>query len=72
MTREITITDGAAQKIRALLVGAKYGSGMRVKVVEGGCSEFQYKMDLDFPAALEKQHLEEKQMELSGVANEKN
>jgi Fe-S cluster assembly iron-binding protein IscA len=61
-----------AGPIRALLAGAKYGSGLRVKVVEGRCSEFQYKMDLDSPAALEKQHLEEKQMELSGVANEKN
>jgi iron-sulfur cluster assembly accessory protein len=51
MTAEITITDRAAEKIRALLVGAKYEHGLRVKVVEGGCSGFEYKMDLDSPAA---------------------
>jgi iron-sulfur cluster assembly accessory protein len=51
MTSEMTITNRAAEKIRALLVGAKYGYGLRVKVVEGGCSGFEYKMDLDSPAA---------------------
>lgn len=51
MTAEITITDRAAEKIRALLVGAKYEQGLRVKVVEGGCSGFEYKMDLDSRAA---------------------
>jgi iron-sulfur cluster assembly protein len=50
MTKEITITDGAAEKIRALLVGAKSAYGLRVKVVEGGCSGFEYNMDLDSPA----------------------
>jgi len=51
MVGEITITDRAAQKIRGLLVGAKEGYGLRVKVVEGGCSGFEYKMDIDSPAA---------------------
>ena len=51
MVGEITITDHAAEKIRALLAGAKEGNGLRVKVVEGGCSGFEYKMDMDSPAA---------------------
>ena len=51
MVGEITITDRAAEKIRALLAGAKEGHGLRVKVVEGGCSGFEYKMDIDTPEA---------------------
>jgi iron-sulfur cluster assembly accessory protein len=49
MSGEITITDRAAEKIRALLVGAKAGQGLRVRVVEGGCSGFEYKMGIDSP-----------------------
>ena len=51
MVGGITITDRAAEKIRALLLGAKQGNGLRVKVVEGGCSGFEYKMEIDSPAA---------------------
>jgi iron-sulfur cluster assembly protein len=51
MVGGITITDRAAEKIRALLAGAKQGHGLRVKVVEGGCSGFEYKMEIDSPAA---------------------
>jgi len=51
MVEGITITDRAAEKIRALLAGAKQGHGLRVKVVEGGCSGFEYKMEIDSPAA---------------------
>jgi iron-sulfur cluster assembly accessory protein len=51
MVGEITITDRAAEKIRVLLAGAKEGHGLRVKVVEGGCSGFEYKMDIDSPEA---------------------
>jgi Fe-S cluster assembly iron-binding protein IscA len=36
MNGEITITDRAAEKIRALLGGAKEGHGLRVKVVDDG------------------------------------
>jgi Fe-S cluster assembly iron-binding protein IscA len=41
MTGEITITDRAADKIRKLLIGAKEGYGLRIEVVEGGCSGFE-------------------------------
>lgn len=47
MIGEITITDRAAEKIKDLLAGAKAGQGLRVKVVEGGCSGFEYRMDID-------------------------
>jgi iron-sulfur cluster assembly protein len=49
MSGELTITDRAAEKIRALLVSAKAGHGLRVRVVEGGCSGFEYKMGFDSP-----------------------
>jgi iron-sulfur cluster assembly accessory protein len=51
MGGEITITDRAAEKIRVLLAAAKEGHGLRVEVVEGGCSGFEYKMDIDSPEA---------------------
>jgi iron-sulfur cluster assembly protein len=51
MVGEITMTDRAAEKIRALLGEATEAHGLRVKVVEGGCSGFEYKMEIDFPAA---------------------
>jgi iron-sulfur cluster assembly accessory protein len=51
MVGEMTITDRAAEKIQALLAGTKEGNGLRVKVVEGGCSGFECKMDIDSPEA---------------------
>lgn len=44
----ILISENAASKIRSLIAGSdKAGGGLRVKVVGGGCSGLQYKMDLD-------------------------
>jgi hypothetical protein len=51
MVGEMTITGRAAEKIQALLAGTKEGNGLRVKVVEGGCSGFECKMDIDSPEA---------------------
>jgi len=44
----ITLTDKAVEKIRSLVADAP-SKGLRVKVVGGGCSGLQYKMDLDDP-----------------------
>jgi len=44
----ITLSDNAVNRIRNL-VGGDPNRGLRVKVVGGGCSGLQYKMDLDEP-----------------------
>jgi iron-sulfur cluster assembly protein len=44
----ITMTEVAAERIRNLLAKHdKPANGLRVKVIGGGCSGLQYKMDLD-------------------------
>jgi iron-sulfur cluster assembly protein len=44
----ISMTDGAARKILALVAEKGLADGgLRVKVVGGGCSGLTYKMDLD-------------------------
>lgn len=44
----ITISDRAAEKIRNLVAqSGREGVALRIKVVGGGCSGLQYKMDLD-------------------------
>lgn len=47
MAGEITITDRAAKKIRAILAAAKEEHGLRVRVIEGGCSGLEYRLDID-------------------------
>jgi iron-sulfur cluster assembly protein len=44
----ITLTDNATMKILSL-VGEAPEKGLRVKVVGGGCSGLQYRMDIDAP-----------------------
>ena len=46
----ITVSDDAAKKIHTLVESMqKPEHGLRVKVVGGGCSGLQYKMDVDMP-----------------------
>jgi iron-sulfur cluster assembly protein len=48
MASGVTITERAAEKIKELLTAEqKEGQGLRVKVVGGGCSGLQYKVDFD-------------------------
>ena len=42
----ITLSDNAVRKIHSLVNGDA-SKGLRVKVVGGGCSGLQYRMDLD-------------------------
>jgi iron-sulfur cluster assembly accessory protein len=51
MVGEITLSDRAAEKIRQLLAGNSDEKGLRLRVVAGGCSGFEYKMAIDAPAA---------------------
>lgn len=46
----ITITDAAAKRLNA--IAAEQGTpeqGLRVKVIGGGCSGLQYKLEMDAP-----------------------
>jgi iron-sulfur cluster assembly accessory protein len=61
MVGDITMTDRAAEKIQQLLAGKDEGNGLRVKIVAGGCSGFEYKMVIDEPA------LEDEVFERSGA-----
>ena len=55
MAAEINITDRAVEKIKKLLAAEKReGRGLRIKVVEGGCSGLENKMDFDAPRAEDK------------------
>ena len=46
--REFIITNKAAEKLKEVLKeNSKEGSGLRVEIVPGGCSGFQYGLELD-------------------------
>jgi len=48
MAGGVGITDRAVQRIKDLVAAEKReGQGLRLKIVGGGCSGLQYKMDLD-------------------------
>ena len=47
----ITLTPVAGNKLKELIADeAEPGSGLRVKVIPGGCSGFEYAMTFDMPA----------------------
>lgn len=55
MATAINVTDRAAAKIKELIAAEhKEGHGLRVKVVGGGCSGLQYKVDFDLPRGTDK------------------
>lgn len=43
----LTLSDTAVRKIKELVADKGEGAGLRVKVVGGGCSGLQYRMELD-------------------------
>lgn len=46
--KEIIITSKAAEKLKEVLrENSKEGSGLRVEIIPGGCSGFQYGLELD-------------------------
>jgi iron-sulfur cluster assembly accessory protein len=50
MAAGITITERAAEKIKQLVASEhKEGQGLRLKVVGGGCSGLQNKINFDMP-----------------------
>ncbi len=52
MAAGVSITDRAAQKIKEIIAAEKReDQGLRLKVVGGGCSGLQYKMDFDLQKA---------------------
>ena len=51
----IQLTDRAAARIKELVATEnREGQGLRVKVVGGGCSGLQYKVDFDQPKTTDK------------------
>jgi iron-sulfur cluster assembly protein len=55
MAAGVNVTERAAAKIKEMITaGNKEGQGLRVKVVGGGCSGLQYKLDFDVPKGTDK------------------
>ena len=55
MAMGISLTDRAAARINELIAADSHGDqGLRVKVVGGGCSGLQYKVDFDMPKPTDK------------------
>ena len=55
MAMGISLTDRAAGRIKELIpADSREGQGLRVKVVGGGCSGLQYKVDFDMPKTTDK------------------
>ena len=47
MTTDLTMTDRAARKIGEILKAEPSGAMLRLSVLGGGCSGFQYKFDVE-------------------------
>ncbi|MDH3445320.1 MAG: iron-sulfur cluster assembly accessory protein [Deltaproteobacteria bacterium] len=55
MAMGLTLTERAASRIKELIATEnRDGQGLRVKVVGGGCSGLQYKVDFDLPKGTDK------------------
>lgn len=50
----LTVTDACAAQVREVLAGERLAddsAGLRVDVIPGGCSGYQYRLSLDRPGA---------------------
>jgi len=55
MATGVSLTERAAKRINELIAAEnRAGQGLRVKVVGGGCSGLQYKVDFDVPKPTDK------------------
>jgi iron-sulfur cluster assembly accessory protein len=55
MAAGVNVTERAAAKIKEMITAErKEGQGLRLKVVGGGCSGLQYKLDFDVPKGTDK------------------
>jgi iron-sulfur cluster assembly protein len=55
MAMGVSVTERAAARIKELAAaGNRNGQWLRVKVVGGGCSGLQYKVDFDMPKGTDK------------------
>jgi iron-sulfur cluster assembly protein len=54
----LTLTPAAVDKVKAILTERGEDGGLRIAVVGGGCSGFQYQMSLDKAANADDQVLE--------------
>ena len=55
MATAVSLTERAAAKIKDIIVTEnRDGQGLRLKVIGGGCSGLQYKLDFDLPKTTDK------------------
>lgn len=55
MANGLLVTERAAARINQLVTAeSRDGQGLRIKVVGGGCSGLQYKVDFDVPKGTDK------------------
>jgi iron-sulfur cluster assembly protein len=54
----LTLTETAVQKVKSILSERGEEAGLRISVIGGGCSGFQYQMSLDKEPTAEDQVLE--------------
>jgi iron-sulfur cluster assembly protein len=55
----LTLTPAAVEKVKAILTERGEEGGLRIAVVGGGCSGFQYQMSLDKEAGSEDQIIDQ-------------
>ncbi|MFH1575301.1 MAG: iron-sulfur cluster assembly accessory protein [Acidobacteriota bacterium] len=60
----ITLTQPAVEKVKSIMAERQEGGGLRIAVIGGGCSGFQYQMSLDQQVAVDDQVVEQDGLKL--------